>query len=347
MANNRVVQKAESGKVLSIVIPTCNMEKYLPVCLGSVTDRLVSDKLEVIVVNDGSTDGSLDIIRQYEQKRPDLVKVIDKANGHYGSCVNAGLEMATGRYFKILDADDWFDTSALVVFLQKLETCDTDLVVTLRVDEIFDKGRKVDEIRHPFSSVFKEHVYRMDEFYLRTHVREAEFGLNGLTYKTSLLREMDFRLPEGMHYTDTLYCFLPSSRVKDFVVYDLYLYHYRIGREGQSVSMESQKRNLAQIVRMVEVMFREMDGEDVEEHVRVNQAYFVDGAVNFCLLSLKMQSGLSSSVYPELDSLLRHLKVYGVHHWLLKKWYFKLWWLTERTMVLDYALRFRSFVSLK
>lgn len=81
-----------------------------------MTDELVSDRLEVIVVNDGSTDGSLDIIRRYEQKRPDLIKVIDKANGHYGSCVNAGLGIATGKYFKILDADDWFDTSALVEF---------------------------------------------------------------------------------------------------------------------------------------------------------------------------------------------------------------------------------------
>ena len=113
MVNDKVVQEAGSGKILSIVIPTYNMEKYLPVCLDSVTDELVSDRLEVIVVNDGSTDGSLDIIRRYEQKRPDLIKVIDKANGHYGSCVNAGLGIATGKYFKILDADDWFDTSDL------------------------------------------------------------------------------------------------------------------------------------------------------------------------------------------------------------------------------------------
>ena len=102
-----------SDKILSLVVPTYNMEKYLPACLDSVTDELIGDSLEVIVVNDGSTDRSPDIIRQYEQKRPDLIKVIDKPNGHYGSCVNAGLAVATGKYFKILDADDWFDTQAL------------------------------------------------------------------------------------------------------------------------------------------------------------------------------------------------------------------------------------------
>ena len=324
MVNDKVVQEAGSGKILSIVIPTYNMEKYLPVCLDSVTDELVSDRLEVIVVNDGSTDGSLDIIRRYEQKRPDLIKVIDKANGHYGSCVNAGLGIATGKYFKILDADDWFDTSALVEFLQKLETCDTDLVITLRVDEIFDKDKKVDEIKHSFCSVFKDHVYRTDEFYIRTHAYEAEFGMNGMAYKTSLLKEMNFRLLEGINYTDTLYCFLPYSRVRDFIVYDLYLYHYRMGREGQSV-----------------------DEENVGKHVRKNQAYFVDGAVNFCLLSLKMQSRISSSDYSEFEKLIKHIKTYRVRHKLFKKWYLKLWWVTEKAVVLDYALRFHSFVSVK
>ena len=347
MVNDKVVQEAGSGKILSIVIPTYNMEKYLPVCLDSVTDELVSDRLEVIVVNDGSTDGSLDIIRRYEQKRPDLIKVIDKANGHYGSCVNAGLGIATGKYFKILDADDWFDTSALVEFLQKLETCDTDLVITLRVDEIFDKDKKVDEIKHSFCSVFKDHVYRTDEFYIRTHAYEAEFGMNGMAYKTSLLKEMNFRLLEGINYTDTLYCFLPYSRVRDFIVYDLYLYHYRMGREGQSVDTESQKKNLMQIVHMVEAMFEKMDEENVGKHVRKNQAYFVDGAVNFCLLSLKMQSRISSSDYSEFEKLIKHIKTYRVRHKLFKKWYLKLSWVTEKAVVLDYALRFHSFVSVK
>ena len=232
-------------------------------------------------------------------------------------------------------------------FLQKLETCDTDLVITLRVDEIFDKDKKVDEIKHSFCSVFKDHVYRTDEFYIRTHSYEAEFGMNGMAYKTSLLKEMNFRVLEGINYTDTLYCFLPYSRVKDFIVYDLYLYHYRMGREGQSVDTESQKKNLMQIVHMVEAMFEKMDKENVGKHVRKNQAYFVDGSVNFCLLSLKMQSRISSSDYSEFEKLIKHIKTYRVRHKLFKKWYLKLWWVTEKAVVLDYALRFHSFVSVK
>lgn len=343
MVNDKMARIAGNDKILSLVVPTYNMEKYLPVCLDSVTDDIIGDTLEVIVVNDGSTDGSLDIIRQYEQKRPDLIKVVDKANGHYGSCVNAGLAAATGKYFKILDADDWFDTRALAAFLEKLATCDTDLVITLRVDELFEGDQKVDELRHPFNTVFKDHVYKTSEFYLHTHAYESEFGMNGMTYRTSLLKDMDFRLPEGINYTDTLYCFLPYSRVKDFVVYDLYLYHYRIGREGQSVGSDSQKKNLMQIVEMVETMFDRMDGESVGKHVRKNQAYFVDGAVNFLLESLKMQSRIAPSDYPRFERLIRHIKKYQVRHPLFKRWYLKLWRTTESARMLDCALRLHSF----
>lgn len=105
--------------------------------------------------------------------------------------------------------------------------------------------------------------------------------------------------------------------MKDFIVYDLYLYHYRMGREGQSVDTESQKKNLMQIVHMVEAMFEKMDKENVGKHVRKNQAYFVDGAVNFCLLSLKMQSRISSSDYSN-SKLIKHIKTYRVRHKLFK-----------------------------
>lgn len=347
MFDSKIAQKKGSNKLLSIVVPTYNMEKYLPMCLDSVTDMRISDRLEVIVVNDGSTDRSLDIIRQYERKRPDLINVIDKSNAHYGSCVNAGLEVASGKYFKILDADDWFDTEALIAFLQKLETCDTDLVITLRVDEIFMGDRKVDERKHSFTTVFKDHVYRTSEFYIQTHAYESEFGMNGMAYKTSLLKEMNFRLLEGINYTDTLYCFLPYSKVKDFVVYDLYLYHYRIGREGQSVDASCQKKNLIQIVQVVEAMFEQMDREVVDSHVRRNQAYFVFGGVNFCLRSLKMQSKIPSSDYKIFNSLIKHINKYKVRHPLLKRWYLKVWRITENTMILDYALRFHSLLTRK
>ena len=90
------------------------MEKYLDKCLTSL---IVSDDkmplLEVLVINDGSKDRSSEIAHSYEQKYPQTFRVIDKENGNYGSCINRGLKEATGKYVKVLDADDWFDTNNL------------------------------------------------------------------------------------------------------------------------------------------------------------------------------------------------------------------------------------------
>lgn len=95
-------------KVLTIIIPMYNMEKYINQCLDSLMVQGM-ERLEVIVVNDGSKDGSLAIARTYESRYPQIFCVINKENGNYGSCINCGLSKATGRYIRVLDADDFLE----------------------------------------------------------------------------------------------------------------------------------------------------------------------------------------------------------------------------------------------
>ena len=92
-------------KILTIVIPTYNMQDYLHRCLDSlIVPEEQMKHLEVLVVNDGSKDNSSAIAHEYQNKYPDTFRVIDKDNGHYGSCVNAALKIATGKYFRLVDA---------------------------------------------------------------------------------------------------------------------------------------------------------------------------------------------------------------------------------------------------
>ena len=83
-------------KTLSVIIPSYNMEEYLPYCLDSILIESVLSRLEVVVVNDGSNDSTSRIAHEYEMKYPDTVVVIDKSNGNYGSCINAGLNISSG-----------------------------------------------------------------------------------------------------------------------------------------------------------------------------------------------------------------------------------------------------------
>ena len=107
------------NKILSIIVPSYNMEAYLPKCLGSliIDEQELLQKLDVIVVNDGSKDRTSEIAHEFETKYPGVFRVVDKTNGHYGSCINAGLAVATGTFIKVLDADDYYLTDIFKDYL--------------------------------------------------------------------------------------------------------------------------------------------------------------------------------------------------------------------------------------
>lgn len=117
-------------KILTVVIPTYNMQDYLRRCLDSliVSDGLMQ-QLEVLVINDGSKDNSSAIGHEYQEKYPNTFRVVDKENGNYGSCINRALKEATGKYIKVLDADDYFSTDNFSSYLCFLQKHDVDLVL--------------------------------------------------------------------------------------------------------------------------------------------------------------------------------------------------------------------------
>ena len=107
------------------------MEALLGRCLDSfILDQEYMDKLQILVVNDGSHDNSSKIGHEYETKYPNTFKVIDKPNGNYGSCVNAALKVASGKYFRICDADDKYDNANLKGYLSYLEKATADIVLS-------------------------------------------------------------------------------------------------------------------------------------------------------------------------------------------------------------------------
>lgn len=216
-----------ANKILSVVVPTYNMETYLPRCLDSVTREDIPDTLEVIVINDGSKDRSLEIAKEYQAKRPDIISIIDKPNGHYGSCINAALKVATGKYFRPLDADDWFDTDSLIQLLTTLETTDVDLVIT-PFFKISQFERTKEEIR-------TNYVIKQSTDFSVFEKKHCEIlSMHALTYKTNLLKEIHYKQTEHICYTDLEYVLYPLPNVKKFIYIDKCLYNYDITRENRS-----------------------------------------------------------------------------------------------------------------
>lgn len=217
-------------KILSVIIPTYNMEKYLDKCLTSlIVDSSSIDKLEALVIIDGAKDRSSEIAHSYQSRYPEVFRVIDKENGNYGSCINRGLKEATGKYIKILDADDYYDTTILGQYLNLLASIDADVFIT-NDNEVNESG---EIMNHKSFSLPKEKVLPMDESVY--DIIKEKLQMHSVTYRRQVLLDISYVQTEGVSYTDQQWVFLPMAAVKSYMYVDVYLYKYLVGREGQTV----------------------------------------------------------------------------------------------------------------
>lgn len=221
-------------KILTIIIPTYNMEKYLRHCLDSLIVPNM-DKVEVLVINDGSKDSSSAIGHEYQEKYPQTFRVIDKENGNYGSCVNRGLKEATGKYVKVLDADDSFAKDAFNDFIDKLFKVDSDMILTdfVTVDE-FGKETSRSIYSKSYPDMPQGVVFGFTD-YLNQPNHTFYGQMHGFTYRTQLVQDMGYHQTEGISYTDQEWVFKPVTKVNTCTYLPIILYLYLVGREGQTI----------------------------------------------------------------------------------------------------------------
>lgn len=227
-------------KILTIVIPTYNVEKYLERCLDTlVYNEDIQKHLEIIIVNDGSKDNSLKIAKSYEKKY-DCIKVIDKENGGHGSTINAGLKIATGKYFRVIDSDDWVNVIDFKKYVLDLLKCDCDVVLTNFSREYIYNSTSI-KYEYPKEIEFNK-VYNLNNFDL-TKFKDEYFYMATTSYKTEILQKNHIELDEKMFYVDMEYVLFPFPYIKNFILLDYDIYRYFIGRPDQSVNISSFVRN--------------------------------------------------------------------------------------------------------
>lgn len=245
------------SKILSIIIPTYNMAALLPRCLESlVTAQDAETYLEAMVVNDGSKDSSLAVANEWKDRYPEIITVIDKKNGNYGSTINAALPVAKGKYVKVLDSDDWFDTDALTQLLRELlqlekEGQSVDMAIT-HFTQLGAHGQ-YEVIR--YNTMGREsfeygRIYDMDEVLASGHIRQ--FLMHSITYRTGLLREIHYVQTEGISYTDTEWASHPIYHASSIIFYDINLYRYNFDREGQTMSPSVLLKSISQMQQVLD-----------------------------------------------------------------------------------------------
>lgn len=221
-------------KVLSVSVAAYNVADYLENTLGSIIGaESVRDCIEVIVVNDGSQDETSRIANEYSEKYPETIVVIDKENGGYGSTINAALAVAKGKYFKLLDGDDWYKTDNLPGFIAFLSSAEADLVISPYY-EVTDK-ETLSDLHHSIPG----HAVRISE----TNNENLFFAMHELAVKTEALREFDTPIGEKCFYTDTEYVFYCFAVADTIARFDQPVYCYRLGVEGQSVSLSGTRKH--------------------------------------------------------------------------------------------------------
>ena len=304
------MQCCENDKLLTIVVPSYNASKYWDFNLQSFLRPSVPEKLEVIVVDDGSTDDTAQIADAYHEKYPETVKVIHKENGGHGSGINAGLRAATGKYFKVVDADDWLDHEALERLLDYISSfdaaaanADTDMdTAQVQADakaqaqdkalfdpdviynnyywRLTDEAKSPDayerktEFTEPFSGVEYHKVYDFESIADRCYVK-----MHNMTIRTDILREHQIQIDEHCFYVDMEYILYPMPYVETIAFLPEFLYQYQIGRQGQSMDPAKMQRNAAQYDHVLASIYAYYDAHcrDIEQP---NRKKYIDRLIS-------------------------------------------------------------------
>jgi len=232
-------------KLLTVAVPAYNAQATLEKCLNSfVCAPEDMARLEVITVNDGSADGTLDIAREFARRWPGTFGFIDKPNGGHGSGINAAAAAAAGRYFKVVDADDWVVTENLPALLGALARTEADAVLTHYHTVHMQTGARV-----PFrtAGVALGRPCTLDDLMAAGSPALICCTFHGLCYRTAFYRGCGHRLSEGVFYEDQEYATIPLAQAAGVLPLDLFFYEYMIGNASQSVSDQNQVKRIGQL----------------------------------------------------------------------------------------------------
>lgn len=237
-------------KLLTIVVPAYNVEKYIKTCLDSFTDISVLRSMEILVVDDGSTDSTAEIAKSYERKYPDSFKVLSKENGGHGSTINYAIPRATGKYFKVVDGDDWVDKKLLPEFINMLKHTHSD-VISNDFNLIDDRTKKVTKRRKAVANSY--HYNR--EWGFAEAVMDPLVTIHSMTVRTDVLQKNEIRVDEHCFYEDQEFILYPIPYCTSITFSPLALYQYRLGRSGQSVDIKMMIKRHDQHLRVLNALF--------------------------------------------------------------------------------------------
>ena len=287
--------------------------------------------MEIIIVDDGSTDRTGELADAYQQAYPSIVRAIHQENGGHGAAVNTGIREAKGLYFKVVDSDDWVDREAYMQILDVLRSfAEMEHPVDMHLSNfVYEKLSTGHERRMLLSPLFPEdEIIGWDG--MKRNVKGFSILMHSVIYRTQLLRDCGLELPKHTFYVDNLYVYIPLIHVKTLYYQNVSFYRYYIGREGQSVAEQTMIKRIDQQLRVNYMMVDAVDPWQVEEpHLR---KYLLSYLESVTVVSTSIGYLSNDSVnYKKIDDLWKYIYNHD------KRTYHQL-----RYGVLGFAMRFKG-----
>lgn len=248
--------------LLTIAIPSYNASEYLHYCVNSLA--IGGNKVEILIINDGSSDETATIGAQLEAQFSN-VRLINQENKGHGGAVNTGIREAKGQYFKVVDSDDWVDSRAYLKILEKLSELNEQSmpVDTFISNFVYEKEGLSRKKSMRYDGILPEgRVFGWDE--VGDFSKGQYMMMHSLIYRTELLREVHFELPEHTFYVDNLFVFTPLQAVKTMYYLPVDFYRYFIGREDQSVNEKVMIKRIDQQLKVNKLLVDQFDDEKID-----------------------------------------------------------------------------------
>lgn len=255
-------------KLISFAIPCYNSQDYMEKCVNTLLPG--GTDVEIILVDDGSTDGTAALADRLAGEHPDIIRAVHQENGGHGEAVNTGLREAKGLYFKVVDSDDWVDYDAymeVIAVLKRFASGDEQLDMLL-TNYVYEKVSE-----HHQRTMFYTPLFPTDKVIgwedMKRNIKGFSILMHSVIYRTAMLRESGLKLPKHTFYVDNLFVYVPLPHVKRFYYLNVDFYRYYIGREGQSVAEQTMVKRIDQQLRVNYMMVDAFNLWEIEErHLR-------------------------------------------------------------------------------
>ncbi len=296
--------------MLSVIIPVYNVEDYLNECLDSVINQTLED-IEIICIDDGSTDNSPNILKEY-QKKDSRIKIITKENGGQATARNLGIKEAQGEYIAFVDSDDFIEPTMFEKLYTKAK--DNNLDIAMCKIATYDNQTKEikDNVWYYMLGVFRD--FEKDIF---NHKDTKEFTCHiavtpyNKIYKTTLLKENNILFPEGLIFEDEKFFYDTYLRAKRVSIVDEFLYYYRINRKGSTVDTikDNDFSDIIPISKLIRETFKETDNYEDYKILLSNRFIHLQLA-RFTQTSQKYKENFFNLLKSDLEEVLADRTIY-------------------------------------